>query len=486
MVESKSKNIQAKVLGFLSVACLSLIIILLSFWSMNKAHKESDFIIKNIFPSKIYSMEVLASLINQQTGVSAYIISRQKVFLEPYYLGNIEIQRYSNSMNNLKKIGVNVEIINRLNEQTKSIQLFLRNQVTLVDNGKYREAELNIKQGKDLIDEYRATNNILTNKIDFQLSNSREKAADNEKIHLYLMSILGIIFLLVNFIFIWYIRTNWHKKIKKENQINGELQKLLTSQEKYIANISHELKTPLNVIFAAVQLLDMNCKNGSLDEKKDLNIKYIDSIKQNSYRLSKLIDNIVDTSKIDAGLFEMNVSNNNIVQVVEDIVMSSTAFTVSKGINIIFDTNIEEKFTACDPEKIERVVLNLISNAMKFSNKGDEIEVDIKDKNEFIEIAVKDNGIGIERKNLDTIFDKFNKIDKSLSRNAEGMGIGLSLVKSIVELSGGSIKAESEFGKGSKFTVKLPSENVLSENVQFSNILKSGKDRIQVEFSDVY
>jgi len=486
MVESKSKNIQAKVLGFLSVACLSLIIILLSFWSMNKAHKESDFIIKNIFPSKIYSMEVLASLINQQTGVSAYIISRQKVFLEPYYLGNIEIQRYSNSMNNLKKIGVNVEIINRLNEQTKSIQLFLRNQVTLVDNGKYREAELNIKQGKDLIDEYRATNNILTKKIDFQLSNSREKAADNEKIHLYLMSILGIIFLLVNFIFIWYIRTNWHKKIKKENQINGELQKLLTSQEKYIANISHELKTPLNVIFAAVQLLDMNCKNGSLDEKKDLNIKYIDSIKQNSYRLSKLIDNIVDTSKIDAGLFEMNVSNNNIVQVVEDIVMSSTAFTVSKGINIIFDTNIEEKFTACDPEKIERVVLNLISNAMKFSNKGDEIEVDIKDKNEFIEIAVKDNGIGIERKNLDTIFDKFNKIDKSLSRNAEGMGIGLSLVKSIVELSGGSIKAESEFGKGSKFTVKLPSENVLSENVQFSNILKSGKDRIQVEFSDVY
>jgi len=486
MVESKSKNIQAKVLGFLSVACLSLIIILLSFWSMNKAHKESDFIIKNIFPSKIYSMEVLASLINQQTGVSAYIISRQKVFLEPYYLGNIEIQRYSNSMNNLKKIGVNVEIINRLNEQTKSIQLFLRNQVTLVDNGKYREAELNIKQGKDLIDEYRATNNILTNKIDFQLSSSREKAADNEKIHLYLMSILGIIFLLVNFIFIWYIRTNWHKKIKKENQINGELQKLLTSQEKYIANISHELKTPLNVIFAAVQLLDMNCKNGSLDEKKDLNIKYIDSIKQNSYRLSKLIDNIVDTSKIDAGLFEMNVSNNNIVQVVEDIVMSSTAFTVSKGINIIFDTNIEEKFTACDPEKIERVVLNLISNAMKFSNKGDEIEVDIKDKNEFIEIAVKDNGIGIERKNLDTIFDKFNKIDKSLSRNAEGMGIGLSLVKSIVELSGGSIKAESEFGKGSKFTVKLPSENVLSENVQFSNILKSGKDRIQVEFSDVY
>ncbi len=219
---------------------------------------------------------------------------------------------------------------------------------------------------------------------------------------------------------------------------------------------------------------------------KDSIIKYIDSMKQNSYRLSKLINNIVDSSKIEAGFFELNLSNNNIVEVVEDIVMSVTNFTDSKGLNIIFDTDIEEKIIACDPEKIERIVLNLISNAIKFSNKGDEIFVDVKDKNEFVEISVKDNGIGIEEKNLDTIFDRFKQVDKSLSRNAEGTGIGLSLVKSIVELHGGSIYAESEVGKGSKFIVKLPSRSVSNEDVVRSSKISSKNENVKVELSDIH
>ena len=167
------------------------------------------------------------------------------------------------------------------------------------------------------------------------------------------------------------------------------MEKILKSQEEFFANISHELKTPLNVIYSTVQLFNMYCNNGSLDEKKDSIIKYIDSMMQNCYRLSKLINNIVDLSKIEAGFFELNLSNNNIVEVVEEIVMSVTDYTDSKGLNIIFDTDIEEKIIACDPEKIERIVLNLISNAIKFSDEGNEIFVDIKDKNEFVEISVK-------------------------------------------------------------------------------------------------
>ena len=227
--------------------------------------------------------------------------------------------------------------------------------------------------------------------------------------------------------------------ITVEVKSNIVMEKALKSQGEFLANISHELKTPLNVIFSAVQLFSLYCDSGSLEEKKDLIIKYIESIKQNSYRLSKLINNIVDTSKIEAGFFELNLSNNNIVEVVEDVVMSVTNFTEIKGLNIIFDTDIEDKVIACDPVKIERIVLNLISNAIKFSNKGEEILVDIKDKNEFVEISVKDNGVGIEKRHLDMIFDRFKQVDKSLSRNAEGTGIGLSLVKSIVELHGGNI-----------------------------------------------
>jgi len=274
--------------------------------------------------------------------------------------------------------------------------------------------------------------------------------------------------------------------VTHEIQSNIKMEKSLKLQGEFLVNISHDLKTPLNVIFATVQLFNMYCTNGSYDKNRDSIIKYIDSIKQNSYRLSKMINNIVDLSKIEAGFFKLNLSNNNIVVIIEEIVMSVTNFTESKGLNIIFDTDTEEKIMACDPEKIERIILNLISNAIKFSNKGDEILVDVKDKGDFIEISVKDNGIGIEYKDLNMIFDRFKQVDKSLSRNAEGTGIGLSLVKSIVELHGGNIYVESELGKGSKFTFKLPTVKVLQENKMYSNKVPSGNQNIQVELSDVY
>jgi len=288
-----------------------------------------------------------------------------------------------------------------------------------------------------------------------------------------------------------------NKNIERQNKIikqqkeqleqqKKELEKALKLQEEFIVNISHELKTPLNVISSAAQLFSMYCSCGSLDEKKSSIVKYIDSIRQNSYRLSKLINNIVDSSKIEAGFFKINLSNNNIVEVVEDIVMSVTNLTESKGLNIIFDTDIEEKFIACDVEKIERIVLNLISNAIKFSNCGDEIFVEVEDKYEFIEISVKDNGVGIKKKYLDMIFDRFKQVDKSLSRNAEGTGIGLSLVKSIVELHGGSISVESKFGQGSKFTVMIPAEKVLKESRIYNNEVKSRDQNIRVELSNAY
>ena len=273
---------------------------------------------------------------------------------------------------------------------------------------------------------------------------------------------------------------------EEKSKLAAELIIANKAQGEFLVNISHELKTPLNVIFSTAQLFDMYCKNGSLDKKKSSIIKYIDSIKQNSYRLSKIINNIVDLSKIEAGFFKLNLSNNNIVEVVEEIVMSITALTESKGLNIIFDTDIEEKIIACDTQTVERILLNLLSNAIKFSDEGDEIFVDIKDKNEYVEISVRDNGIGIEEEHLDMIFDRFKQVDKSLSRNAEGTGVGLSLVKSIVELHGGSIHVESEFGKGSKFTVMLPSGKVLQENMIYSSNVRSKHESIRTELSDIY
>ncbi len=195
--------------------------------------------------------------------------------------------------------------------------------------------------------------------------------------------------------------------ITTEIQSNKILERTLKSQEEFSANISHELKTPLNIIYSTIQLFDMYCKSGSLDEKKDSILKYINSMRQNCYRLSKVINNIVDLSKIETGLFELKLSNTNIVEIVEEILNLITSYTNAMGLSIIFDTNIEEKIIACDPEKIQRIILNLISNSIKFSDVGNKIYVNIKDKNELIEISVRDNGVGIKHNELETIFNRF-------------------------------------------------------------------------------
>lgn len=274
--------------------------------------------------------------------------------------------------------------------------------------------------------------------------------------------------------------------VTAEIKTNKIMEKTLKSQEELLVNISHELKTPLNVISATAQLLEMYYMDDSIINKKDTLIKHVKSIRLNTYRLSKLINNIVDSSKIESGFFELNLLNANIVNIVEDIVMSVTSFVKIKGLNIIFDTDTEEKIIACDPEKIERIMLNLISNATKFSNDNGEIFVNVKDMNEWVEISVEDNGIGIEEKKLNIIFDRFEQADKSLSRNAEGTGIGLNLVKSIVLLHGGNINVESEYGKGSKFTVTLPAGAVAKENMLYDRNIKNKDERIRLEFSDVY
>lgn len=273
--------------------------------------------------------------------------------------------------------------------------------------------------------------------------------------------------------------------VTKEIKSNINMEKSMKGQEEFFVNISHELKTPVNVIFASAQLLNMYSNKGFLDEQRDSIAKCIGSIKQNSYRLSKLINNMLDLSKIEAGFFELNLSNNNIVAIVEETVTSVTDYINIKGLSIIFDTDIKEKIIACDVEKVERTILNLISNAIKFSDKGELILVKIKNKDKFLEISVKDYGIGLDSKDFDLIFDRFRQVDKSLSRNAEGTGMGLSLVKAIVEMHGGNIKVESKLGEGSKFTVLLPNKTVVEENKLFNNKIRNNNESVQVELSDI-
>lgn len=273
-----------------------------------------------------------------------------------------------------------------------------------------------------------------------------------------------------------------------EREIHSrKLEELIKMQDELYLNVSHELKTPLNVIFSANQLIDMYLNKDTIEDKKDILLNYNNNIKQNCYRLTRLINNIVDLSKSNSGLLQLNLNNVNIVAVVESIVQSVSEYIKSKNLKIIFDTNMEEKIIACDTDKIERIMLNLISNAIKFSNPNDQIEVSILSDEEKVEISVKDMGMGIEKQNLDNIFNRFYQEDKSLSRNSEGTGIGLSLIKSLVELHGGNISVESEVNKGSIFRVVLPvkvkkTQKFIKNTDSYSNKIEN----IKVEFSDIY
>lgn len=277
---------------------------------------------------------------------------------------------------------------------------------------------------------------------------------------------------------------------KKERLLSKaiEYEKLRTE---FFANISHELRTPLNVIFCAQQMLDMVLKTNNSEVTGNLKAdKYLHIIKQNSYRLLRLINNLIDITKMDAGYFEVSLSNNDIVKVVEDITLSVAEYVENKNINLIFDTETEEKVIACDPDKIERIVLNLLSNAIKFTPSNGHIYVNIYDRQDKTIISVKDTGIGIKEDMKNLIFQRFIQVDKSTSRNREGSGIGLSLVYSLVKLHNGKIRLISSIGNGSEFIIELPNRQVGTVNINPENLNmpedNKNMELINLELSDIY
>lgn len=278
------------------------------------------------------------------------------------------------------------------------------------------------------------------------------------------------------------------KKAEEMDELMKQIMEYDKLKTEFFANISHELRTPLNVILGSIQVTDLKIRS-IIEEKNEEKLrKYIYMMRQNCYRLMRLINNLIDVTKIDAGHFELNLKNMDIVSVIENIVLSIASYAESKGIDIIFDTDIEEKCAAIDPDIIERIILNLLSNAIKYTPSGGFIFVNINDNNDNILITVKDTGTGIPKENLSLIFKRYVQLDNHGRANVGGSGIGLSLVKSLVELSGGTISVQSEIGEGTEFIICLPCSVVKHKDcVQDSfNISNTNIEKIQVEFSDIY
>jgi signal transduction histidine kinase len=267
-----------------------------------------------------------------------------------------------------------------------------------------------------------------------------------------------------------------------------EAEKANEAKSLFIANISHELRTPLNVILGAIQLMKMvPIEPRELSYENPYN-KYIGVMQQNCFRLVRLINNLIDITKIDASFLDINLKNSNIVSVIEDITLSVVQYVESRNISIVFDTEVEERILAIDLDKIERIMLNLLSNAIKYSKPDGIITVNIYDKEESVIISVKDTGVGIPEDMIDRIFERFSRVDDSLNRMVEGSGIGLSLVKALIEAHGGTISVSSLVGIGTEFIIELP-VRIIDEQKDTREkpvIYQTNIERIKIEFSDIY
>lgn len=271
------------------------------------------------------------------------------------------------------------------------------------------------------------------------------------------------------------------------NNIESSIENNQKNNDEMFINASHELNTPLNIIYGAAQLIELYMSNENSKNVDKINSS-IDSIKQNSLRIMKVVKNILDLQKNEIGLFRLDYNYINIVEVVEEVVQCVSEKLRDKQLQFIFDTNSEEKFLMADTENIERVLLNILSNAVKYSNPGGKILVNVSVRDYFVEIAVMDNGVGIEKKYLDNIFNSFVKADKLLSRRAEGLGLGLKISKAIMEAHGGSIEVLSKPNKGSTFIIKLPCKKrdtiytlYPKKVINYDGL----KDMINIEFSDM-
>ena len=273
---------------------------------------------------------------------------------------------------------------------------------------------------------------------------------------------------------------------EQEKRILEETIKLQNERNEFFSNISHEFRTPINIILGTTQVIKKNMDTNKLD-MENLS-KYINYIKQNSYRLLRLVNNSIDISKMDAGAYELRCSNENIISIIEEITLSVADFTKNNNINLIFDTEVEELITYCDADKIERIILNLMSNAIKYTPEGGFIKVDISATQDNVIVSIKDSGIGIPKEKQNYIFNRFGQLDGSLNRLCEGSGIGLSLVKKLVEMHGGQIYVNSEVEQGSEFIFTIPIRVEEEINyIQYDSERKSKHvERCEIEFSDIY
>lgn len=281
---------------------------------------------------------------------------------------------------------------------------------------------------------------------------------------------------------------------KEAEAKNLELEKSIALEKlkgEFFANLSHEFKTPLNIIISSLDLLKLKISrdNESLfesDYKKFISYAY-----QNCYKLLRLTTNLLDSIKIENQFLKTHFSYCELILLAEEITKSAAVYANARGISISFTTDVDiSSLICCDMDKVDRILLNLISNAIKNTPVGGKVKVHISEDSDYFSISVKDTGVGIPEHVLPNVFEKFQVTEKGFVGNFDSNGIGLSIVKSLVEMHNGTIWVESQLGSGSCFTFTIskdltpePRGGNLPDGMSYD--VEARQSRLKMELSNI-
>lgn len=241
-----------------------------------------------------------------------------------------------------------------------------------------------------------------------------------------------------------------------------EQQRLDKARREFIANVSHELRTPLTTVKSYAETLSDSARDDDID--KDMFITFLKIINSETDRMTRLVKDLLLLSRLDYGLRDMPKESFDIAEMIKDIVAKLSITAADKKQTLIYEPTNALPLYSGNPDRIEQVLINIITNAVKYTPQGGVIRISTMHMYNSISIKVKDNGIGIPEKDLEHIFERFYRVDKARSREMGGTGLGLAIAKEIVEAHDGTINIKSKLGSGTEVVITLPISDAANDD----------------------
>ena len=349
------------------------------------------------------------------------VMKKEKIFKS--FFQNVPIPLIILNKETLRIAFANSSFINVENKSLKSIINKKITSVINIDEGKFNN--LNYSEGKRIL------RGAISNEEDLKYFDIEliDSSTSSDEIILILNDVTS--------------------KVKVDSMKEAIQNKMLEENLKrdFLSNISHDLKTPINVIYSATQLEECLLKNNNIDGLK----KYNTISKQNCISLIRLANNLIDTSRIESDYISANLKVKNIVEIIENIIATLVDYAHNNNVDLIFDTNEEEVYVELDEDFMQRIIVNLITNSIKFCNYNGMIKINVQASYKKVVVSVQDNGIGMEEEFIKDIFNRYSMGKNNEAKSNKGTGIGMFVVKRLMEIQNGNVFVNSKIGEGTRF-----------------------------------